>query len=184
MDTGQNRSPDGYSLFACSLDGTVATFHFEVKELGQRLSDVELEELKKSRYGLGITSKVSESLPDLSKNDVGVFDDAANRVATPSTRVSSPVKQREYRRPDGRKRIILEAVRVPVQGENISGATQSQTVDFSMKSTENGVVHADAGFREGPNKRQTVGGSDIKMEILTLNILELQRIRVLFDPFR
>ncbi|KAI3706479.1 hypothetical protein L6452_24259 [Arctium lappa] len=197
-------SPDGYSLFACSLDGTVATFHFEVKELGHRLSDVELEELKKSRYGdvrgrqanlaespaqllleaaskkvtpnitnnssstlksssgLGIASKVSESLPDLSKNDVGVLGDAANRAATPSTRVSSPVKQREYRRPDGRKRIIPEAVRVPVQGENISGATQSQAVDFSMKSTENGVVHADAGFREGPNKRQTVGGSDMK----------------------
>ncbi|KAI3692127.1 hypothetical protein L6452_31936 [Arctium lappa] len=38
-------SPDGYSLFACSLDGTVATFHFEVRELGHRLSDVELEEL-------------------------------------------------------------------------------------------------------------------------------------------
>ncbi|OIW05861.1 hypothetical protein TanjilG_23647 [Lupinus angustifolius] len=46
-------SPDGYSLFACSLDGSVATFHFEVKELGQRLSDTELDELKKSRYGDG-----------------------------------------------------------------------------------------------------------------------------------
>ncbi|KAJ9554762.1 hypothetical protein OSB04_009376 [Centaurea solstitialis] len=199
-------SPDGYSLFACSLDGTVATFHFEVKELGHKLTDAELEELKKSRYGDvrgrqanlaespaqllleaaskkvtasitnnsssalksssglgGIASKVSESLPDLGTNNVGVLGDAANRAVVPSARVSSPVKQREYRRPDGRKRIIPEAVRVPVQGENISAATQSQTVDFSMKSTEaNGVVHVDAGFREGPNKRQTVAGSDMK----------------------
>jgi protein HIRA/HIR1 len=44
-------SPDGYSLFACSLDGTVATFHFEEKELGQKLSDAELDELKRNRYG-------------------------------------------------------------------------------------------------------------------------------------
>ncbi|KHN38644.1 Protein HIRA, partial [Glycine soja] len=45
------RSPNGYSLFACSLDESVATFHFEVKELGRRLSDAELDELKRNRYG-------------------------------------------------------------------------------------------------------------------------------------
>jgi hypothetical protein len=33
-----DRSPDGYSLFVCSLDGSVANFHFEAKELGYRLS--------------------------------------------------------------------------------------------------------------------------------------------------
>ncbi|PQQ16227.1 protein HIRA isoform X2 [Prunus yedoensis var. nudiflora] len=44
-------SPDGYSLFACSLDGSVATFHFEVKELGNRLTYAELDELKRNRYG-------------------------------------------------------------------------------------------------------------------------------------
>ncbi|KAL5717078.1 hypothetical protein ACHQM5_010151 [Ranunculus cassubicifolius] len=44
-------SPDGYALFACSLDGTVATFHFEVKELGHRLTDLELDELRKNLYG-------------------------------------------------------------------------------------------------------------------------------------
>jgi protein HIRA/HIR1 len=44
-------SPDGYTLFCCSLDGTVASFHFEAKELGQKISDSEMEEFKKSRYG-------------------------------------------------------------------------------------------------------------------------------------
>lgn len=29
----------------------MATFHFEVKELGRRLSDAELDELKRNRYG-------------------------------------------------------------------------------------------------------------------------------------
>jgi protein HIRA/HIR1 len=44
-------SPDGYTLFCCSLDGTVASFNFEAKELGQKISDSEMEEFKKSRYG-------------------------------------------------------------------------------------------------------------------------------------
>ena len=45
------------------MDGSVATFHFEVKELGQRLSDDELDELKKSRYGdvRGHQAKLAES---------------------------------------------------------------------------------------------------------------------------
>lgn len=206
-------SPDGYSLFACSLDGTVATFHFEVKEIGHRLSDVELDELKRSRYGdvrgrqttlaespaqllleaaskkvtanvtnntssnmksssgLDIASKV-ESLPDLGKNNVGVLDNASNKAVIPATRVSSPVKQREYRRPDGRKRIIPEAVRVPLQGENIniSGASQSQTVDFAMKSTENG----DLGFREGPPSKKVamVGGVSARATVSESLIIE------------
>lgn len=46
-----NRSPDGYTLFCCSLDGSVASFQFEVKELGEKISDAEMEEFKKSRYG-------------------------------------------------------------------------------------------------------------------------------------
>ncbi|KAJ0714807.1 putative transcription factor WD40-like family [Helianthus annuus] len=209
-------SPDGYSLFACSLDGTVATFHFEVKEIGHRLSDVELEELKKSRYGdvrgrqanlaespaqllleaaskkvtapvannntpstmkscsLDIASKV-DPLPDLGKNTVGVVDNTSNKTVTQAPRVSSPVKQREYRRPDGRKRIIPEAVRVPAQGENInlnlntSTVSQSQNVDFSMKSTENG----DLAFREGPpTKKAMVAGVSSRATVSESLIIE------------
>ncbi|GKC92125.1 hypothetical protein Tco_1157567, partial [Tanacetum coccineum] len=39
-----------FSAHSSSLDGTMATFHFEVKEVSPRLSDVELEKLKKSCY--------------------------------------------------------------------------------------------------------------------------------------
>ncbi|PWA89475.1 protein HIRA [Artemisia annua] len=194
-------SPDGYSLFACSLDGTVATFHFEVKEIGQRLSDVELEELKKSRYGdirgrqanlaespaqllleaaskkvagnvtnntssrlkpsagLVDASKV-ESLPGLVKNNV------SSKAVVPSTRVSSPVKQREYRRPDGRKRIIPESV-------NSGASTQPQTTDFSSKSTENGIVHADSALLEGPpTKKAMVGGVSARATVSESLIIE------------
>ncbi|KAL6656508.1 hypothetical protein ACP70R_007334 [Stipagrostis hirtigluma subsp. patula] len=172
-------SPDGYSLFACSLDGSVAIFHFEPKELGYRLSDSELDELKRSRYGdvRGRQSNLAESpaqllleeasakqsagkkgtstvqqfqappkvsvdvpnpapvvqnqkppeaVPEDEKKSAGPAADDTNKV----TRVSSPVKQREYRRPDGRKRIIPEAVGFPSNQDNVPNRSQNQ-VDFS-----------------------------------------------------
>lgn len=206
-------SPDGYSLFACSLDGTVATFHFEVKELGHRLSDVELDELKKSRYGdvrgrqatlaespaqllleaasakqatskkvasnipknpnpakssakLELTGKPSEPKIDDRKKSTGATADGLNKVAA-TGRISSPVKQREYRRPDGRKRIIPEAVGVPAQQENPSSGVNSQTLDFPLMSSDqrkddNGVVSTDGCTRDVSVRRTFGGNSDSK----------------------
>ncbi|XP_021716394.1 protein HIRA-like isoform X1 [Chenopodium quinoa] len=196
-------SPDGYSLFACSLDGSVATFHFEVKEIGQRLTDEELDELKKSRYGdvrgrqanlaespaqllleaaaakqtpskkvtmdvqqeqvaskpssdLGIVTKVSESHLDNGKKNGGINSEGLNKVAS-SARVSSPVKQKEYRRPDGRKRIIPEPVGMPPQQENITAAPQSQALDLSLASSDGRIDSSVA------KVRRTLGaGSDVK----------------------
>lgn len=171
-------SPDGYSLFACSLDGSVATFHFEAKELGYRLSDAELDELKKNRYGdvRGRQSNIAESPAQLLLEEASAKQSASKKVSSvqqfqsppkvstdapnPSTsvpnqkapealpedekktagstaddinkapRLSSPVKQREYRRPDGRKRIIPEAVGFP-SNQDMSNHSQNQGVDFS-----------------------------------------------------
>ncbi|PON76840.1 WD repeat HIR [Parasponia andersonii] len=206
-------SPDGYSLFACSLDGSVASFHFEAKELGNRVSDAELDELKRSRYGdvrgrqanlaespaqlfleaasgkqapskkvvldvqqsqmltkpsvdVGIATKVSEPQVDDRKKTGGATGDGLNKVST-STRVTSPVKQREYRRPDGRKRIIPEAVGVPLQQENISSGTQCQAHEFPLTSSDNrkddnGSVPADCGVRESSVRGTLSKTSDLK----------------------
>lgn len=189
-----NRSPDGYSLFACSLDGSVATFHFEVKELGNRLTDAELDELKRNRYGdvRGRQANLAESPAQLlleaasakqapskkvvldQQNQPVVKPSVDARVATKtsvdglnkaslSARISSPVKQREYRRPDGRKRIIPEAVGVPLQQENISVGPQSQALDFppmpsDKKNDDNGLATADSGIRDS-SVRGTLGRS-------------------------
>ncbi|KAK3129409.1 hypothetical protein QOZ80_6BG0479030 [Eleusine coracana subsp. coracana] len=182
-------SPDGYSLFACSLDGSVANFHFEAKELGYRLSDSELDELKRNRYGdvrgrqsnlvespaqllleeasakqsaskkvtssvqhfqappkvpadvpnptpVVQTQKAPEALPEDEKKTAAPTADDINKP----TRLSSPVKQREYRRPDGRKRIIPEAVGFPSNQDNITSRFQNQAVDFSsLDQRMNGV---------------------------------------------
>ena len=184
-----DRSPDGYSLFACSLDGSVANFHFEAKELGYRLSDSELDELKRSRYGdvrgrqsnlvespaqllleeasakqsaskkgtsvvqqfqappkvpadvpnpapVVQSQKAPEALPEDGKKTSGPAAGDTNKV----TRLSSPVKQREYRRPDGRKRIIPEAVGFPSNQDNITNRSQNQVVDFSsLDQRMNGI---------------------------------------------
>lgn len=199
-------SPDGYSLFACSLDGSVATFHFDTKELGQRLTDDELDEFKRSRYGdvrgrqaivaespaqllleaaaakqvtskkittdlqqsqvvskpatgARIVTKVSDPQLNNGKKTEGVNSDALNKV-TSSTRVSSPVKQKEYRRPDGRKRIIPEPVGVPPQQENIAAVTNCQAPDLSLVSSDAGRDPNNA--KEVSVKRTLAAGSDSK----------------------
>ncbi|CAN8255085.1 unnamed protein product [Cochlearia groenlandica] len=166
-------SPDGYSLFACSLDGSVALMHFDPKELGDRLTDTELDELKKSRYGdvrgrqanlvespaqllletvstklIGskraasdvqenqVTTKPSANVESTAKKHKSQVDDrsktteapgdALNKVST-SNPVSGPVNQKVYRRPDGRKRIIPEAVGVPQLENNIALNEHSHT---------------------------------------------------------
>ncbi|XP_027346087.1 protein HIRA-like isoform X2 [Abrus precatorius] len=198
-------SPDGYSLFACSLDGTVATFHFEVKELGQRLSDAELDELKRNRYGnvrghqanlaespaqllleaasakqapskkvdsdvqenqtmakgyvdVHIISNNTHPLVDHIQKNGGLVDDALNKVTT-SVRISRPVKQREYRRPDGRKRIIPEAVGVPVQKEDISCAVQSQGLDFPLMSSDHRKDTNGVACNYDNTRANTLGGA-------------------------
>ncbi|KAE8682443.1 Protein HIRA [Hibiscus syriacus] len=180
-------SSDGYSLFACSLDGTVATFHFEAKELGHRLSDAELDELKRSRYGdvRGRQANLAESPAQLlleaasakqstSKKVVsGVRQNSVelgvtNKIIEPQNydgkksglaasdglnKAMSPVKQREYRRADGKKKIIPEVVGVPIQQENICDNAQSAALDFPIASSynrknEKSAVPADGSLRE------------------------------------
>lgn len=178
----------------------MATFHFEEKELGQKLSDTELDELKRNRYGdvRGRQANLAETpaqllleaasakqatskkaIPDVSQNSTAIKSsnhlvvstkvpesrvddgkkdgDGLNKV-TNTVRKSSPVKQREYRRPDGRKRIIPEAVGV---------SAESQALDFPTKGVnnrkeDNGLVLSDSGVREGSMRRTIGGNSDLK----------------------
>lgn len=147
--------------------------HFEPKELGVKLTDTELDELKKNRYGdvrgrqanlvespaqllletvstklaggkraasdvqaNQVTAKPSANAESTAKKRKYQVDDqnkkeeacgdTLSKASTPS-RVSNPVNQKVYRRPDGRKRIIPEAVGVPQQENNISINEHSNT---------------------------------------------------------
>nr|PNR26189.1 hypothetical protein PHYPA_030763 [Physcomitrium patens] len=183
-------SPDGYTLFCCSLDGSVASFQFERKELGEKISDAEMEEFKKSRYGdlrvrqatvaespaqlmleaaaakqwgsgnasnantIDSTKAVSQAengavtaevpkkvltkppsapapevpikVPTKPPSAPALGADVRNGSLVPSVplltpRVNpSPVKQTEYRRADGRRRIIPEPLGPP-RGDDVFG---------------------------------------------------------------
>lgn len=205
-------SPDGYSVFACSLDGTVATFHFDVNEIGYKLTDAELNDLKTNRYGdvrgrqgnlaetpaqllleaasakqtlskktntvvpesraslkpsadLGVTTKVNKTIVNDGKKTDDAIGDVSNKVV--SARMSSPVKQKEYRRPDGRKRIIPEAVGVTAHQERTSVGAHSEGLEFPVKSLDhnkdnNGAIHIDNGTREGSIRKIIGGNADLR----------------------
>ncbi|KAL3828556.1 hypothetical protein ACJIZ3_017358 [Penstemon smallii] len=208
-------SPDGYSLFACSLDGTVATFHFDATEIGHKLTDAELDDLKRSRYGdtnsrqgnlaetpaqllleaasakqipnkkinsvvpesqtslkpsseLVVTTKVSKNHVNDGKKTEDATSDGSNKVV--SARVSSPVKQKEYRRPDGRKRIIPEAVGGTAHHERATAGAQSEALEFPVKSFDhnndgNGVIHTDGVARVGSTNKAISGSAVLKERI-------------------
>ncbi|KAE8734838.1 Protein HIRA [Hibiscus syriacus] len=176
-------------------------------ELGHRLSDAELDELKICRYGdirgrqanlaespaqlslevasakqstskkvaldvqpnqipakpsveLGVTNKTAEPQNDNVKKSGPAAINGLNKAKSPA-RISSPVKQREYRCTDGRKRIIPEVVSVPIQRENICGDAQSPAIDFPVASSDhrkkdNGVVPTGGGLIEA-SVRGTIG---------------------------
>ncbi|CAA0825218.1 homolog of histone chaperone HIRA [Striga hermonthica] len=201
-------SPDGFSLFACSLDGTVATFHFDANEIGHKLTESELQGLKRNRYGdvrarqgslaetpaqlileaastkqnpskktnvpipkrqtspkpavdLAITAKASKTTVSdgKKKTEDAIIKDRPSKVVP--SRMASPVKQKEYRRPDGRKRIIPEAVGATAHNQEIQSSigAQPENLEFSGKSLDqvNGTRHDD-GFRE-PSIRKTVSST-------------------------
>ncbi|KAJ4783256.1 Protein HIRA [Rhynchospora pubera] len=193
-------SPDGYTLFACSLDGTVATFHYEVKELGHRLTDDELDEIKRSRYGDargGRQTNYADSGHQLMLETVSTKPKKAttpgNQVPPPVSqapapqktpepqnegekdgaglgpganepkpvRVSSPVKQKEYRRPDGRKRIIPEAVGVPSNQEASNNNNNNNNLTISTNRSFLALDQRMAGepikeLRAGPTARACI----------------------------
>ncbi|KAL8496382.1 hypothetical protein ACS0TY_020191 [Phlomoides rotata] len=203
-------SPDGYTLFACSLDGTVATFHFDVSEIGEKLTDSDLEDLKRNRYGdvrgrqgnlaetpaqllleaasvkQNLSKKKNTIIPEsraslkpsvdsvvktkTNKTNVNVgkkaeVSDGSNKIV--ATRMPSPVKQKEYRRPDGRKRIIPEAVGVTAHQESTSIGVQSEALKFPVKSLDhnkdnNTVTLTDNGTGEGSTRRAISGSADLK----------------------
>ncbi|XP_057549293.1 protein HIRA-like isoform X2 [Amaranthus tricolor] len=154
-------SPDGYSLFACSLDGSVSTFHFEVQEIGQRLTDDELDELNRNHYGdvrsqqanLAVKQNTRKKVFNMQHQQVApkpssrfgiVSKVLESHGATRKKRGVRSAKQKEYRRLDDRKRIK-------------NAVSHSQTSDLPLISSEGNKVD------DIPKVGKTLeAGSDLK----------------------
>jgi len=130
-------SADGYTLFACSQDGTLAVFTFTDAELGGKLSDKDAEQTMKNIYG-ETPSEMGAALPEsaavlLLQDKKGAVKPPAKRAApsqlqhptitVPPTQVQPMVHpqangnsskprptQKETVQNDGRRRIIPESI--------------------------------------------------------------------------
>lgn len=95
---------------------------------------------------------------DIGKKSIVGSGDATNKVST-SSKMSSPVKQREYRRPDGRKRIIPEALGVPVHRENLSDRPDLPASDFPLISSDSKRADSRLDLSDNGSGRRTFGGN-------------------------
>jgi len=114
----------------------------------------------KACVSAGNTTKNSKPQVNDVKKTGGPVGNEPNMVTTTGP-ISGPVKQKEYRRPDGRKRIIPEVVGVPVQQKSISSAAQQ--LDFPIVSSEHIKSSDRAIFSNNDDIRaSTLGGSHIR----------------------
>ncbi|KAE8660358.1 hypothetical protein F3Y22_tig00116954pilonHSYRG00237 [Hibiscus syriacus] len=167
--------PDGYSLFPCSLDGMVATFHFEVKELCHKLSDAELDELKRSRYGddRGRQENLAESPSPLLLEAASAKESTSKKVdlevqqnqipVKSSLALQVPNKSSEPQNNDRKKSGLSASDRLnkmvtPAQ-VRIFVSAQSQALDFPVASSDP--------RKNGFTARVTVSGSLIIEKVST-----------------
>lgn len=156
-------SSDGYSLMACSLDGTCAYLSFSEDELGARLNEDGVNDMLVDLYG---TSKVTrgDSRSDILVEDPALLtkrDSVTKQQATPTCTpsittpkqtmiTSSPStneKQVETRTKDGRRRIkpitltTVESTGVdavfssPLSQQPLTPSTSAPVVDTTSKPT-------------------------------------------------
>jgi protein HIRA/HIR1 len=113
----------------------------------------------KACVSAGNTTKNSKPQVNDVKETGGSVGNEPNMVTTTGP-ISGPVKQKEYRRPDGRKRIIPEVVGVPVQPESISSAAQQ--LNFPIVYSEH-IKSSDRAISNNDDIRaSTLGGSHIR----------------------
>jgi len=113
----------------------------------------------KACVSVGNTTKNSKPQVNEVKKTGGPVGNGPNMVTTTGL-ISGAVKQKEYRRPDGRKRIIPEVVGGPVQPESISSSAQQ--FDFPIVSSEH-VKSSDRAISTNDDIRaSTLGGSHIR----------------------
>lgn len=143
-------STDGYTLLCCSLDGTVATFSFEQKELGLKISKEEMEDFKKTRYGdvqvrrlMLVESPAQLQLEAAAAKQLTISTAAVAEVQQPPVRekslevlppnsASDRRQQTEYRGADGRRRIIPKPLGQDYKENEAPDGLKSTTVNESF----------------------------------------------------
>lgn len=167
-------SHDGYTLMACSLDGTIASLVFTDKELGASLTKQQIDDLFLNLYG----SKRFRKNKDTSMSDLLIEDPAVLQLqvepkkplvelqttppmASESTKIPIIQQQQESRTKEGRRRIIPVMLTTTFSPTPNSIFTSPGPLKSNTGSPENGGLKAPS---ESPHKLTPSknGGASIK----------------------
>ena len=174
-------TPDGYTLLACSTDGTLCTFTFDRAEIGDKLDDAAAEAFLSETYG-DIRRNRAPMLEDptlLGFEAPREFDDLANKTqSTPpppkriqpapirskngntQTSVATISAQRETISNDGRRRIVPVAATGPSAGTPVKAP---QRIQLQPLPTNTQPEHQPSGQANGLKRRiepTAVNGGD------------------------
>ncbi|KAJ3234019.1 HIR complex subunit [Chytriomyces hyalinus] len=175
-------SSDGYTLYACSYDGTVSAFTFSSVEFGIPVS-TEQTELALSKYGFQkVKQAVAESTTQLFLEEqyrnlqsnigglagapMGGYSSAQPSAGTPSiaeqVNVIQMGKQRESRTKDGKRRItpvLIRSARSPQQHATITIGAKPLAPQSNGLNNGKGIPTVDistaAGKRKAPDSSET-----------------------------
>ncbi|QDZ24548.1 protein HIRA [Chloropicon primus] len=165
-------SPDGLTLFAASIDGTVAVFSFEEKELGERLSAKEVQDIMKDSYGTARLDRMGvaedPALMELQEEDLTSV--AAMKKSTeakkavqkkrpapqPSASPAKPavlVQTETVRASDGKRRIApvpVGGAGGPIQTQRLGPSNSAAVPASPKKVAKKAKVAVPPGSRDKP----------------------------------
>ena len=190
-------SEDGYTLMACSLDGTCAYLSFTKKELGVQLGKEAINDMFVDLYGTKrfVQGKLTDEPMDvlvedpamLAQTHLNQLNDLIGKPATKCDILSTPSKhlsvqngsvlsqQEETRTKDGRRRIK------PITLTSDPGYIPLQNSSFSSPQT---IIHTPPKKKETPQLNQSLLSSAMGTTVTTtaVNVSPSQAKPISFAP--
>ena len=148
-------SPDGLTLFAASIDGTVAMFKFDEKELGERLSAREVQDIMKNSYG---TARLDR---------MGVAEDPALMELEEEEVMAQPASATAKAKAAAPQQAAQAAKKQKVPGKLLAPRKPSaaEKSPAKKKRVEGGQGNANASTADVLVQRETIRPSDGKRRI-------------------
>lgn len=178
-------TPDGYTLLACSTDGTLCTFKFDPAEIGEKLDDTAAEAFLSETYGdikrnrapmledptlLGFAAAAPGELDDVSKG-VKTTPPPPKRIQPAPIRSNNGVAQngvatisaqRETVSNDGRRRIVPVAATGPSVGTPVKAPQRVQLQPLPANPQPQNLQDATNGLKRRIEPTAMNGGNGVQ----------------------
>ena len=177
-------TPDGYTLLACSTDGTLCSFKFEESEIGEKLDTAAAESFLSETYGdirknrapiledptllgfegpkdLDVMSMNVKTTPPAPKRIQPVQQAPIRSTNAPQSSATTILAQRETVSNDGRRRIVPVAAAGPSAGAPVT----IQRVQLKPLPTNPQPIGADAGLKRRIEPTAVNGGTGFESQL-------------------